>query len=341
MITRRARTHAHTHTHTHTHTHIHTQIRFEHIDKSTRDKELAAKRNTYCSSLKSAATETLSALVEGVHDDVITEQMLALLQWHGLVEQIKHCYQCYERATDLPPAVVLREGISYYFLVKHLAHYDKRGEFIAPALALLPHSIIDFFEKRTGYLEIVRDERLERVYYQLPEECARGGSLDSKPFHEMYVTEQREDNDRKAADFVQNMIHIVDKIEFHDRLRKSKLAWTVNRWDLIRQVNFIWTFLLHVLMICGGYMPYYSKIAYADLVHQHGAEEAVGGGDRRKAATHNNFNNEADVSVKFDLTEHDVMFFEQVVPPIEWTARVMSWINLITCGLRFFAFMHR
>ena len=274
---------------------------------------------------------------------MITDQMLALLQWHGLVDQIKHCYQSYERATDVPPDVVLSEGISYFFLLKHLANYDKRGEFIAPALALLPQKILEFFEKRTGYTEIVRDERLERVYYQMPEECVRGGSLDSKPFDEMYDMEQREDLDKKGADFVHNMIHIVDKIAFHDRIRKGKLAWTVNRWDLIRQVNFIWTFLLHMLMICGGYMPYYSKLDYADLVHQSSAEEAVGGGDRRKAGSsvESSVEQTNDSGGSFDLTEHDVIFFNHVLPPIEWTARIMSWINLITCGLRFFAFIYR
>ena len=90
-------------------------------------------------------------------------------------------------------------------------------------------------------------------------------------------------------------------------------------------------------------MPYYSKLDYADLVHQSSAEEAVGGGDRRKAGSsvESSVEQTNDSGGSFDLTEHDVIFFNHVLPPIEWTARIMSWINLITCGLRFFAFIYR
>jgi hypothetical protein len=295
---------------------IFARTRFEHIDKSTADKELATKRNVYRSSLKSAAMEALSALVEGVQDELITDQMLALLQWHGLVDQIKQCYQSYDRGTDLPPDVVLSEGISYFFLLKHLKNYDRRNEFIAPALAHAPQKILDFFEMRTGYVEILRDERLERVYYQLPEDCVRGTAFDAKPFDEMYAAE-REDVEKKSRDFVQNMVHIVDKIQFHDQIRKSKLAWTVKKWDLIRQVNFIWTFALHGLLICGGYMPYYSKRDYADLLLKR-AEEEAGGGDRRKAAAGVNTGDSSDSS-DFQLTNSDVYFFEEVLPKVSMT----------------------
>jgi len=153
----------------------------------------------------------------------------------------------------------------------------------------------------------------------LPEDCVRGTAFDAKPFDEMYAAE-REDVEKKSRDFVQNMVHIVDKIQFHDQIRNSKLAWTVKKWDLIRQVNFIWTFALHGLLICGGYMPYYSKRDYADLLLKH-TGQAVGGGERRKAAAGVN-HGDGDSSLTaedFEPTNTDVYFFEEVLPKVSMT----------------------
>jgi len=41
----------------------------------------------------------------------------------------------------------------------------------------------------------------------------------------------------------------------------------------------------------------------------------------------------------FNLTTTDVFFFQEVLPTLRWVVRVMSWIYLITCALRFFAFV--
>ena len=68
----------------------------------------------------------------------------------------------------------------------------------------------------------------------------------------MFAVEQREEFDKKNSDYVQNMIHIVDKVNFHETISKTKLAWTVNKWDLIKQANFYFTVLLHTLLIFGG-----------------------------------------------------------------------------------------
>ena len=315
---------------------IFARIRFEHVDKKTLDKDAVKEQNEYRSALKSAAAEALSALVEGVQDEIITSQMLALLNWYGLVEQLKLCYQSYERGCDLSKDNCLAEGLSYYFLLTHLKHYDKANEYILPALSHAPGKIIQFFQNRTGYIEIVRDERLERVYYQLPVECVAGGSFDGKPFEEMYVMDQREEFDKKSRDYIDNMVHITDKIQFHDRIRQSRLAWTVKRWDLIRKVNFLFTFTLHFLLVCGGYMPYYSKLAYAEQVNLFNQND----GERRKAAGGSDSSEPAAEASSFELTDADVYAFEKVAPKVEWIARIMSWMNLVTCGIRFFAFMH-
>ena len=67
-----------------------------------------------------------------------------------MVDQMKHCHSSHERGSDLPKEQCQREGISYYFLLKHLKNYDRANEFVAPALSHAPAKIVRFFENRTG-----------------------------------------------------------------------------------------------------------------------------------------------------------------------------------------------
>lgn len=250
------------------------------------------------------------------------------------------CFISYERKTDLDNEQLVREGISYYFLLKHMKNYDKSNQYITPALEDASPKCKNFFERRCGYIEIVRDERLERVYFQLPEECVGGAVFDRRPFDELFVMEQREEFDKKNRDFIQNMIHIVEKIQLQDKIRKTKFAWTVTRWDVIRQMNFAFTLMLHTLLVFGGYMPAVSRGhgSFASSYEER-IELQLAGGDRRKgAAAGVNTGDGGGEDGDFGLTETDIHFFNNVEPVINVIARVMNWINLITCGFRFFAF---
>jgi len=228
------------------------RILFEHVDANSPDYAWERKKNDYRCKLKCAVTECLNAFLEGVEDDVIINQMLQLLNWYGVVDQMKACYTSYERGTDHDQEQLLEEGISYYFLLKHMKNYDKGNQKISPAMGGAPAKVINFYDRRCAYIEIVRYKRLERCYFQLPEKCIVGGPFDRRSFEEMFAVEQREEFDKKNSDYVQNMIHIVDKVNFHETISKTKLAWTVNKWDLIKQANFYFTVLLHTLLIFGG-----------------------------------------------------------------------------------------
>jgi hypothetical protein len=79
--------------------------------------------------------------------------------------------------------------------------------------------------------------------------------------------------------------------------------------------------------------------------YQERIEAQDGTGDRRKssAGTNPSLTNVDDSSedtALFDLTESDIYNFNKVEPAINTIARVMNWMNLITCGIRFFAFAH-
>jgi hypothetical protein len=240
----------------------------------------------------------------------------------------------YERGTDFSKDMCLKEAMQYYFLLKHIKNYDKANEYILPAMADIPHKMQQFFDGRLGYIEIVRDARLERCYFQLHDACAPGGELNRKTFDEMFQTDQREEFDSKSKDYLLNMMHIVEKVQFHEKIRNGPFAFTVKQWDLIRQINFMWTFTLHILLVMGGYMPaswkehYLARIAMSEIAF-------VDEGERRKAKSTSS--NTVD-NKEFNLTRTDIYFFDEIEPVVEDIARVMNWINLFTCGLRLFAF---
>lgn len=138
--------------------------------------------------------------------------------------------------------------------------------------------------------------------------------LFKKCFEEMYDTEEREEFDRKNSDFLENMVNIVEKVQFHYKIRQSAFAFTVKHWDLIRHVNFVWTVLLHTLLIFGGYMPlpfikHYQErvdLAYVAFAEDEAAE--LLDDTRRKAKSTSD--NRGD-RIEFNLTKTDIYFFRR------------------------------
>ena len=80
----------------------------------------------------------------------------------------------------------------------------------------------------TGYVEIVRNECLERVYFHLPEACQPDGPIerDETVKIEMYRTD-RHDFDKKNKEYIENMCALVEKELHRDKIRRTRYAFTV------------------------------------------------------------------------------------------------------------------
>ena len=95
-------------------------------------------------------------------------------------------------------------GIRYYFLMRLLESYQTPEDRPIDSALLSVPGATKYFQARAGYVEIVRDERIERVFFQLQESCVSGGPLD-KPYPIMFDTE-REDPDKKTKEYLDNMV---------------------------------------------------------------------------------------------------------------------------------------
>jgi len=314
--------------------------------------EKETNRNLERNKIKIAITKCLMAFLEGVTERE-AKHMLHQLDWHVIGKEMVSCFKIYEKDQNVDNRKkYVEEGMSYYLLLKHMRCYDKANQVIPPLLKTLEHSeprCIGFFATRTGYIEIIRNGHLERVFLQLPEVCVESGYtgaavLGDTIVNEMYIVEQLEDFDKKNKDWITNMGRIVDRHVFHTRIRNTYLAWTVTQWDLITRVNFIWILAMHFLLVFAGYMP--TPLLASDAGMEQDYRERLeyyhsDPGNRRVASA-------AKTGVAEELaanpdphewSEFDEIFFDDVRPVVNQIVDVMSYVNLVTCGVRLFAFV--
>jgi hypothetical protein len=306
-------------------------------------KDRIKAKNELKSRLKLAITRFLEGFLGGIHDDSIVKQMISKLNWEGFGEQMQSCYHAkFEKgASYVSEELCLEEGCSYYRLIVHCKHYDKANAVIVPAMEDVPPKILQFFEHHTGMIEIVRHSLLERVYFQLPTEGLKGGYMDRPEVAKMLFNADREDFDKKARKFIDNMCERVHIEQFSDSIRKSPLSWTVTQLQRIRIFNFVWTLSIHIIMVNTSYMP---NVGFWESSFREDYQERIWIEEKNPVAL--GFPEDAKFEeycgdwcdYGFPLTERDKYFFYDVMPVVETVLRYMSYINLATCGLRFFAF---
>ena len=68
-----------------------TRLRYESVTENDKRAEVWLA-NDFRQKIKSAVARTLIGFLEGVSSDEIPNQMLALLNWSGLVDQMRECY---------------------------------------------------------------------------------------------------------------------------------------------------------------------------------------------------------------------------------------------------------
>ena len=307
--------------------------------------------------VKLSITKCLSAFLEGVSEREALH-LLHQLDWSVIGSELISCFRIYEiDPDDSNRERYVEEGMAYYLLLRHMRCHDRSNLFIAPQLKALMHKApraVRFFESRAGYVEIVRNDVLERVFFQLPEACVASetvfngtAALGEKTIAEMYVMDQREDFDTKNKDWLMNMAHIAETHHFQEYIRKTRLSFTVTKWESIQSLNFYWTLAMHIIMVLGGFMPPPLFSQESGMKADYEARLTASGGDvlpsdwggRRKASSAGDVV-EGQVEDQHSFSSQDVFFFLELHPVLADVLDLMSILNLVTCGVRFFAFLH-
>lgn len=78
----------------------------------------------------------------------------------------------------------------------------------------------DLFEGQTGRIEIVRNEKLERVYFRIPAICK---NLTDKSKKDLMWNVKRDNQQDKIEDFFDRSTFLIKEMEHRDALSKNKV----------------------------------------------------------------------------------------------------------------------
>uniref|UniRef100_A0A7S0Z297 Inositol 1,4,5-trisphosphate receptor n=1 Tax=Hemiselmis tepida TaxID=464990 RepID=A0A7S0Z297_9CRYP len=279
--------------------------------KTAAQMEKTRTVNNTRSKVKQAVLACLMAFLDGCEDDKLCVQMLTTLQWDNMMTRMVECYDAYQDNSLMDRSNAIKEGLGYYHLFRFINNFDSEKKTIEPIMfhTSARKTVAHFFEQRTGYIEISRSARLERIYFELPEECL-SGTLDND-FEEMYQAE-RNDPDKKQQEYLSNMVRLIERERYHGAIRKTWLSFTIDHWQTCRSLTFNVALILQVVLVLGGYM----LPTTIDEMRAH----------------------EADNSVAFTPTERYIL--DSVHPQIVFAAVVIGWVQLALCCLRAFCFFY-
>jgi hypothetical protein len=311
--------------------------------------------------VKIAVIECLNSFFSGgLEDDELAQQMLSIL---NLWEIAKHMYDCFTICTrrrqskelaDLAK-LTLKEGTSYCILMRRLIFWDKDCAVLNPIISdrqIAP--AWSFFQSQCGYVEVMRHGMLEGIHFPLPEDIGDEDGL----FEHMYETE-REDIDKKNYQWLFIMINLVERVERHAQIRSGIMAFSVDCFSSVTNFCLCCAFCIHVLCIVGNYKATDEYVALQLNAQERGGArksnsggDSGGGGDSGAVggiSTDSSGAGGIDTLIKdnpllgldtgFDLTAQDIYFFQEVEEPMRWIIRVMCWINLAACALRFASYV--
>ena len=283
-----------------------------------------------------------SFLSGGLEDNELAQQMLSRLDLWQIAKHMLHCFVICTRKkpskelADLAK-LTLQEGTSYCILMRHLIFWDKDCAVLYPIISdkkIAP--AWDFFQRRCGYVEVMHKGMLEGIHYPLPED-----NLSKDLLEKMYETE-RVDIDKKNCEWLFILTNLVERVERHAQIRSGNMAFAVNYFSSITSFCLFCAFCIHVLCVTGNYNAT-DEYRALHLNATHGRVDARKGslGEESPSTDPGETvdNPLLGLGTGFELTAQDIYFFQEVEEPMRWIIRVMCWINLAACALRFASYV--
>jgi hypothetical protein len=335
----------------------------------TRDgKDLAHAhaRNVHKSRVKMAVCKCANAFLLGLKDGFVSTKMLTILDLRIITKQMESCYHLVQEMNNMPQNAVLglknieelrefglhqtrqtlldpndtfkdiclREGTSYFMILKQLKRFDVHDRYISEDALEYEKSAWLFFEKRCGYIEIMRNGCLEPVIFPFLEDATQGDL--KHEFVEMYLTE-RDDFDLKNIQWLDIAVQIIRRLRHKRRLRgKKRSAFAVDYYDQICASTLWIVVLLHVLMIAGG-TGYRDNDNLESWIEQATSNFSVA---NNSFGASQKFFSVQDTTLKrpVKITSSDMEFYYNVHPTVDILVQCTMLINLVLCCVRFLAF---
>lgn len=220
--------------------------------------------------LKEAAVGTLLSLLEGNLSPSISRQMIATLDFRAIRVNMDACFTTAQqeaksiqaqntgwmhkllhfgktKKTDdkvQAPYESLEPAYLYYFLFCNLVDYDT-GDRLKSILRESPnHNILN---EGTGRIELVRDGRLERVYFRIP---PKSNLLPRESKDELLWSIDRDNQQDKMKDFLERSEALMQEVQHRKSLLKDEKFSLLHYYkNYIDDISFALAIFINFLII--------------------------------------------------------------------------------------------
>ncbi|XP_055999570.1 inositol 1,4,5-trisphosphate receptor type 1-like isoform X4 [Ostrea edulis] len=223
--------------------------------------------------LKNNASKCLLAIMESRHDSENAERILYNMNAKQLVESLSWVFKLAtldgsivskvdiaknafhqeasidddeeEEGKDASPKDV---GHNIYILATQLSlHNEKLAQLLKPSGDLWGDQALEFYEKHTAQIEIVRQDRsMERIVFPIPEICEY---LTEETKTRTYYTAERDEQGSKVSDFFDKVEDMFAEMRWQKKLRANPyLSWFSSHMSLWSSITFQFAVLLNFLV---------------------------------------------------------------------------------------------
>ncbi|XP_061187355.1 inositol 1,4,5-trisphosphate receptor type 1-like isoform X4 [Saccostrea echinata] len=203
--------------------------------------------------LKNNASKCLLAIMESRHDSENAERILYNMNPKQLVDIAKNAFHQEasiddddeEEGKEASPKDV---GHNIYILATQLSlHSERLAHLLKPSGDLWGDQALEFYEKHTAQIEIVRQDRsMERIVFPIPEICEY---LTEETKTRIYYTTERDEQGSKVADFFEKVEDMFAEMRWQKKLRANPyLSWFSSHMSLWSSITFQFAVLLNFLV---------------------------------------------------------------------------------------------
>jgi hypothetical protein len=195
--------------------------------------------------LQRKSVTLLIALMEGnTEDPVIPGRMVATINFEELANKMNKIVESFHAAANDNSSV--ETGFMYFILLTMMSS-SAASEKPLRVLRGLPYEIFHFFNDDVGRIEILRGEKIERIFFRIPEVCH---SLTDEAKDDLQEVVNRESGQSCIDDFFDRSQEVVFEIEYQEAYHRSRfLSAFVGNKNVWRFTTLVVALAINILLI--------------------------------------------------------------------------------------------
>ncbi len=221
--------------------------------------------------LKEEVLLTLLSIMEGHSSPQVAMHLLRTLDFHVLRRNLARLWA--ENNGQVPGALgadgaataVAKGGAAntrsqlgmlefrYYALLVTLRDFEQDNRIFPQVTMIETVAGFEHMERLVGRIEILRHERLERVYFPIPDICKSIAERDKR--HILWSVE-RSTQQQKIESFFKLSNHVISELKHLEEVRKDPVFAVLNqRQSMLQSASFFLALLINLVIVLGYHAP--------------------------------------------------------------------------------------